>query len=43
MVVRRQNLLVASGASLLQVAAASLFSKEAGESLRKTLKGLTDG
>lgn len=42
LVVRRQNRMLASGASLLQAAIASLLSKEAGETLRKTLKGLTD-
>ena len=43
MVVRRQNLMLASGAALLQGAIASLLSKEAGETLKKTLEGLTDG
>lgn len=43
MVVRRQNLMLASGATLLQGAIASLLSKEAGETLKKTLEGLTDG
>lgn len=43
MVVRRQNLMLASGATLLQGAIASLLSKEAGETLKNTLEGLTDG
>lgn len=43
MVVRRQNLMLVSGATLLQGAIASLLSKEAGETLKNTLEGLTDG
>lgn len=41
MAVRRQNLMLASGVGLLQMAVGALLSKEAGKALKETIEGLT--
>lgn len=43
MVVRRQNLMLTSGVTLLQMAVSGLFSKDGQKHLTDTIKGLTDG
>lgn len=41
--VRRQNVMLTSGVTLLQVAVSGLFSKDARKDLNDIIKGLTDG
>ncbi|MCE8012894.1 hypothetical protein [Billgrantia desiderata] len=41
MVVKRQNLMLASGVGLLQMAVSAMLDKEAAKQLKATLEGLT--
>lgn len=43
MVIRRQNLMLTSGVTLLQMAVSGLISKDSQKQLTKTIKGLADG
>ncbi len=42
MVVSRQNAMLTSGVGLFQMTIAALIDKQAGESLKQTVEGLTD-
>lgn len=42
-IVKRQNRMTATGVALFQMAVSSLFDKDAGKELKKTVEGLTDG